>query len=228
MFIGHFAVSFGAKKAAPAVSLGTLVLAGQLVDLLWPLFLLLGLENVRINPGDTAVTPLDFYNYPFTHSLAGALAWSCVLALLYYAIKRNARNAAVVGILVSSHWILDLLTHRPDLPLWFSGGPLVGLGLWNSVLGTIAVEAGLFAAGIALYLRSTTARDRIGSVGFWSLVGFLVLIYLGNLFGPPPPEVSAIALAGNAGWLLVLWAYWVDKHRIAAQTLKLPDNQSVS
>lgn len=228
MFIGHFALSFGAKKTVPSASLGTLVLASQLVDLLWPLFLLLGWENVRINPGDTAVTPLDFYDYPFTHSLAAALAWSCGAALLYYAFKRNSRNAVVVGLLVSSHWILDFLTHRPDLPLWFSGGPMVGLGLWNSLPGTVVVEAGLFAAGITLYLRSTTAKDKIGSIGFWALVGFLGLMYLGNLFGPPPPEVSAIAVAGNAMWLIVAWAYWVDKHRIANQALKLRDNHSVS
>jgi len=215
MFIGHFAVSFGAKKATPSVSLGTLVLAAQFVDLLWPLFLLLGLENARIDPGNTAVTPLDFYNYPFTHSLAGALGWSCGLGLVYFALKRNVRNTVIVGLAVSSHWVLDFLTHRPDLPLWFSGGPYVGLGLWNSMIGTVVVEVGLYIVGIALYLRSTTAKDKIGSIGFWSLAGFLGLIYIGNLVGPPPPDISAIALAGNAMWLFVAWAYWVDKHRMA-------------
>ena len=215
MFIGHFAVSFGAKKATPSVSLGTLVLAAQLVDLLWPLFLLLGLENARIDPGNTAVTPLDFYNYPFTHSLAGALGWSCGLGLVYFALKRNVRNTVIVGLAVSSHWVLDFLTHRPDLPLWFSGGPYVGLGLWNSMIGTVVLEVGLYVVGIALYLRSTNAKDKIGSIGFWSLAGFLGLIYIGNLVGPPPPDISAIALAGNAMWLFVAWAYWVDKHRMA-------------
>lgn len=215
MFIGHFAVSFGAKKAAPFVSLGTLVLAAQFVDLLWPLFLLLGLENARIDPGNTVVTPLDFYNYPFTHSLAGTLLWSCGLGLVYFALKRNVRNAVIVGLAVSSHWVLDFLTHRPDLPLWFSGGPYLGLGLWNSMIGTVVVEVGLYIVGIALYLRSTTAKDKIGSIGFWSLAGFLGLIYVGNLAGPPPPDISAIAIAGNAMWLFVAWAYWVDKHRMA-------------
>lgn len=215
MFIGHFAVSFGAKKAAPSVSLGTLFLAAQFVDLLWPLLLLLGLENARIDPGNTVVTPLDFYNYPFTHSLAGAALWSCALGVIYFALKRNVRNAVIIGLAVSSHWILDLLTHRPDLPLWFSGGPYLGLGLWNSMMGTIVVEAGLYIVGIALYLRCTTAKDKIGSIGFWSLAGFLGLIYIGNLVGPPPPDVSAIAFAGNAMWIFVAWAYWVDKHRMA-------------
>jgi hypothetical protein len=215
MFLGHFAVSFGAKKPAPAVSLGTMFLAAQFVDLLWPLFLLLGLEHASIEPGNTAVTPLDFYDYPFTHSLAGTLLWSCVLGLAYFAVKRNVRNAVAVGLAVSSHWFLDFLTHRPDLPLWFSGGPHVGLGLWNSVAGTVVVEVGIFIAGLMLYIKSTTAKDKIGSIGFWSLAAFLALAYVANLVGPPPPDMSSIAVVGNATWLLVAWAYWVDRHRTA-------------
>lgn len=213
MFLGHFAVSLGAKKPAPTVSLGTLFVAAQFVDLMWPLFLLLGLEHARIDVGNTAVTPLDFYDYPFTHSLAGAILWSCVLGLLYYAVKRNVRNAVIVGAAVSSHWVLDFLTHRPDLPLWFTGGPLFGLGLWNSVIGTVVVEVGIFVLGLFLYLKATTAKDKIGSIGLWSLVGFLGLIYVGNLAGPPPPDVQSVAVAGTAMWLLVLWAYWIDRHR---------------
>jgi len=215
MFLGHFAVSLGAKKPAPSLSLGTLFLAAQFVDLLWPLFLLLGLEHARIDVGNTAVTPLDFYDYPFTHSLAGAILWSCVLGLLYYAVKRSLRNAVIIGAAVSSHWVLDFLTHRPDLPLWFTGGPHLGLGLWNSMIGTVVVEVGLFVLGLFLYVRTTKAKDKIGSIGFWSLAGFLGLMYAGNLAGPPPPDVSSIAIVGNAMWLLVLWAYWVDRHRIA-------------
>ncbi len=218
MFLGHFAVSLGAKKAAPPVSLGTLFIAAQFVDLIWPLFLLLGIEHARIDLGNTAVTPLDFYDYPFTHSLAGAILWSCTLGLLHYAVKRNVRNAVIVGAAVSSHWVLDFLTHRPDLPLWFSGGPHIGLGLWNSLAGTVVVEAGLFVLGLYLYVMTTKAKDKIGSVGFWSLVGFLGLIYTGNLAGPPPPDMSSIAVVGNAMWLLVLWAYWVDRHRTLRET----------
>lgn len=213
MFLGHFAVSFGAKKPAPSLSLGTLFLAAQFVDLMWPLFLLLGLEHARIDVGNTVVTPLDFYDYPFTHSLAAAILWSCALGLIHYAGKRNLRNALIVGAAVSSHWVLDFLTHRPDLPLWFSGGPLLGLSLWNSLVGTVVVEVGLFAVGVYLYIRTTKAKDKIGSFGFWSLVGFLGLVYAANLTGPPPPDVPSIALVGNSMWLLVLWAYWIDRHR---------------
>ena len=213
MFIGHFAVAFGAKKVAPKVSLGTMFMATQFVDLLWPMLLLLGWEHARINPGNTVVTPLDFYDYPITHSLVGALLWSCAFGGIYFAIRRDTRNALIGGGIVFSHWILDFLTHRPDLSLGLGGSTYFGLGLWNSLVGTMVVEVGMFAVGIVLYLQTTRTKDRIGSIGFWSLVVFLGLIYIGNLFGPPPPEMSSIAIAGNAAWLFVLWGYWIDKHR---------------
>ena len=215
MFIGHFAVGLGTKKVAPKVSLGTMFMAAQFVDLLWPLFLLLGWEHAHINPGNTVVTPLDFYDYPITHSLVGAVLWSFAFGTMYYAIRRNARNALICGGVVFSHWILDFVTHRPDLSLGLGGNTYFGLGLWNSLVGTIVVEVGMFVFGIILYLRATRAKDRIGSIGFWSLVVLLGLIYLGNLFGPPPPEMSTIAIAGNASWIFVLWAYWIDRHREA-------------
>jgi membrane-bound metal-dependent hydrolase YbcI (DUF457 family) len=213
MFIGHYAVALAAKKASPRTSLGTLFLAAQLVDLLWPVFLLLGLEHVKIDPGNTAFTPLDFYDYPLTHSLAGAAAWSVLLGVLYRLIRKDARGSLVVGACVFSHWVLDFVTHRADLPLWFTGTARVGAGLWNSVPGTLLVEVGIFAAGIAVYLRTTRPRDRTGVFAFWSLVVVLLGIYSANLLGPPPPDPGMIAIAGNAAWLFVLWAYWVDKHR---------------
>lgn len=213
MFIGHYAVALAAKKAAPRTSLGTLFMAAQFVDLLWPSLLLLRLEHVRIDPGNTAVTPLDFYDYPITHSLAGGVLWSLLLGILYLAVRRDLRGAFVVGACVISHWILDFLTHRPDLPLWFTGSTRVGAGLWNSVAGTIVVEVGMFAAGVALYVKTTRSKDRTGVYAFWSLIAVLLAIYCGNLFGPPPPDAEAIAIAGNAAWLFVLWAYWADSHR---------------
>ena len=216
MFLGHYAVGLAAKKAVPKVSLGTLFLAGQLVDLLWPVFLLLGLEHVKIDPGNTVVTPLDFYDYPITHSLVGAILWSCVLGSAYFFLRKEKRTAALIGLVVFSHWILDLVTHRPDLSLGFGGSTFFGLGLWNSLIGTIIVEVGIFAGGVFLYARTTTAKDRIGSIGFWALVGILALIYVGNIAGPPPPSTSIIAVAANASWLFVLWAYWIDKHRTFA------------
>jgi membrane-bound metal-dependent hydrolase YbcI (DUF457 family) len=215
MFIGHYAVALAAKKASPRTSLGTLFMAAQLVDLVWPLLLLLGIEHVRIDPGNTAFTPLDFYDYPVTHSLAGAALWAILFGVLYRVIRRDVRGGIVVGACVFSHWILDFLTHRPDLPLWFTGTARAGAGLWNSVAGTLLVEVSMFAVGIAIYLRTTRPRDRTGLYAFWSLVVVIFAIYCGNVAGPPPPDAGMIAIVGNAAWLFVLWAYWADSHRTA-------------
>ena len=209
MFIGHFGVAFAAKPLAPRTSLAVLFLSAQLIDLLWPMFLLVGLEHVRIDPGNTAVTPLDFYDYPITHSLAGALAWAFGLASLVYARTRDRTVALVAGALVASHWFLDLTVHGPDLPLW-PGGPEYGLGLWNSLAATAALEAVLFAAGITLYFRATSEHGTRRHLALWSLIGFLLLVEAGNFLGPPPPNVSAIAWVGMAQWLLIAWAAWAD------------------
>ena len=214
MFIGHFAVAFAAKRAAPAASLGALFLAAQFLDVLWPVFLLLGIERVEIHPGDTAFTPLNFAHYPISHSLAMTLLWAALFALGYAWIAKNRRAALVAAVLVASHWLLDWLTHRPDLPLYPGGSELFGLGLWNSVAGTLAVESLMFAAGLALYLRATRARDRTGNIGFWALVAFLIAAYLGAVFGPPPPDLRVLEWTALSGWLLVAWGYWIDRHRI--------------
>lgn len=205
MFIGHHAAAFAAKRAVP-VSLGVLMFATMFLDLLWPFLTLAGVEHFRIDPGNTAFTPLDFYDYPISHSLVMALVWS----LLAGALWRNA----IVGLAVLSHWVLDFVTHRPDLPLW-PGGPKVGLGLWNSVAGTVVVESALFAIGIYLYVRATKARDRIGTIAFWVLIVFLVLIYLANLVSPPPPSWQAVSYTALAAWLFVPWGWWIDRHRQA-------------
>ncbi|MBP6673180.1 MAG: hypothetical protein KA247_08520 [Bacteroidetes bacterium] len=216
MFIGHFAVALAAKKAAPKTNLATLIAASQLVDLLWPVFLLLGWEHARIEPGNTVVTPLDFYDYPITHSLAGALGWSLLFAGLYYMRRKLSKEAVVVGLVVFSHWILDLLTHRPDLPLLGNDSMKFGLGLWNNFAGTMLVEFGLFGIGTFIYYRATKANNRTGTIALVSLLVFLVVMHLGNLFGPPPPEIGMVAIAGNAMWLFVLWGWWIDKNRSAA------------
>ncbi|MBI2403393.1 MAG: hypothetical protein HYW52_09925 [Gemmatimonadetes bacterium] len=218
MFIGHLALGFAAKRAAPKVSLGTLFVAVQLVDMIWPIFLLLGLEHVRIDPGNTALTPLDFYDYPWTHSLLAAVLWGLLFAAVWYAKKRESKTAVLLAGLVVSHWMLDWVTHRPDLPLYPGGALKVGLGLWNSVAGTVVVEGALFAAGVTIYLKTTRALDKVGQYALWALIGFLALAYVLNLASPPPPSVEAIAWAGQAGWLLLLWAVWADRHRGPAGT----------
>ncbi|MCZ8294098.1 MAG: metal-dependent hydrolase [Hylemonella sp.] len=215
MFIGHFAIGFAAKTAAPRVSLGTLFLAAQFIDLLWPTFLLMGLERVRIEPGATTVTPLVFEHYPWSHSLLAVLGWAALLAGLHFLLRRDRRSALIVAGLVLSHWLLDLLVHRPDLPLWPWGGSVLGLRLWSSLVLTLALEVPLFMLGVWLYSRSTRALDGAGRWGLVGLVLFLFVVYAGNVLGSPPPSVEAIAWIGQLQWLLVLWGYWVDWHRRA-------------
>jgi len=215
MFLGHFGLGFGTKKAVPEVSLGTLFLAGQFADLLWPTLLLLGIERVEIDPGATRVTPLDFVSYPYSHSLLMLCVWGVAFALIYAAIRRSRWRAAVaLALLVVSHWVLDVVTHRPDMPLTVSGSTKLGLGLWSSVPGTLAAELIVFLVGFALYARSTVARDRVGSIGLWSLALFMVVVYVAATFGPPPPSPTAVAWSAQAMWLLVAWGYWVDNHRL--------------
>lgn len=216
MFIGHFGVGFGAKSLAPRVSLGALFAAAQFLDLLWPTLLLAGVETVRIAPGATAVTPLLFEHYPVSHSLVAVLVWSVLAGGVAFGLLRDRRIAIVIGLLVASHWFLDLVVHRPDLPI-LPGGPMVGLGAWNSLPLTLLIELSLFAAGVWLYVRTTKPRDRIGTWALAALVAFLLAIEFGNLFGDPPPSVSAIAWVGHAQWLLVPWAVWIDRHRAARE-----------
>ena len=215
MFIGHFAAALAAKRAAPRASLGALFAAAQLPDLLWPVFLLAGWERVRIAPGDTAFTPLAFEHYPWSHSLVAVIVWAALLAAGYAALARDRQGALVVAALVVSHWVLDAVTHRPDLPVVPGGAARVGLGLWNSVPATVVIEALLFAAGLAVYRRCTAARDRVGGAALWALVAFLLLVYTGSVLGPPPPAVAPVAWSGLGIWLLVAWGAWVDRHRRA-------------
>lgn len=213
MFIGHYAVALAAKKAEPKTSLGTYFLAAQLVDLVWPVLLILGVEHVRVAPGNTVVTPLEFYDYPITHSMIGAISWSVFFGLFYFYIRREIKAASILALCVFSHWILDFITHSPDLPLNPGSEKMFGLGLWNSLSGTLVVEAGLFVIGIGLYVNATKAKDKTGEYGFWSLIILLALIYAANIFGTAPPDETMIGYAGLAGWLFIAWAYWIDKHR---------------
>jgi len=217
MFLGHFGVALAAKRVAPRTSLGTLVMAAQFVDLLWPLFLLLGVERVMVAPGTTAVTPLDFLSYPLSHSLLADLGWACLFAGIYQVARRDARGAVCLWFVLISHWFLDALSHAPDLPLYPGSSLHVGLGLWNSPAWTLLVEVTIFAFGARLYAKGTRPRDRMGSFAFRSFVALLLLIYLINFFGPPPPSEKAVAWAAFGLWLFVVWAYWLDRHRLVGR-----------
>jgi membrane-bound metal-dependent hydrolase YbcI (DUF457 family) len=215
MFIGHFAVGLAAKRLTPQVSLGVLVAAPLLLDLLWPVFLSFGLETVRIEPGITQVTPLDLHDYPYSHSLLMAIVWSVLFGAVVGHLKQSVRVALVGGALVFSHWLLDFVTHRPDMPLYPGSDTYVGLGLWHSLVGTLLVEVSLFIAGVAVYVKVTHAKNKVGGRGFWALIAALLALYLAAIFGPPPPDVGSLIIGGYAILALVGWAYWVDRNRSA-------------
>lgn len=220
MFLGHYAVGLAAKKVNPRIKLGTLFLASQFIDLIWPIFLILGIERVRVDPGNTAVTPLDFYYYPFTHSLAGVVVWAVVFGLVYYLIRKSFKGSLLLGFLVISHWIFDLFTHRPDLPLAPGTDTFFGLGLWNWFYASLIFELSLFVFGLILYLKTTAAKGKTGVYAFWGLIVFLLIITFSSYFGAPPPnDTNVIGIVGLTTWLFIPWAYWVDRNRTVNDTV---------
>lgn len=219
MFLGHYGLAFAAKRVSPPTSLGTLTLAGNLADCVWPLLLLLGVEQVRVVPGLMAASPFAFDSYPWSHSLATEAVAGLVLGVVVYFARRDLRAAAVTGCLVVSHWFLDVPFHRPDLPVW-PGGPKVGLGLWNSLALTVVAESLVFGAGVFLYLRMTEPKDRVGRVALWALVVLLFGVALSSVFGPPPSSATAVGWSALSLWLLVPWTYWIDRHRRVRPGLK--------
>jgi hypothetical protein len=217
MFIGHFAVAFAAKKAAPKASLGTLVVAAAFLDVVWPVLVLLGVEHFRIIPGFTAVNPFDFTYYPWSHSLAMTIVWSAAFALVYLAVNRDRAGAFWLGLVVASHWVLDFVSHVPDMPLYPGGAEKLGLGLWRSIPATFAVEGALFAAGIAVYVRATRSKDRVGSIAWWAFVILLLALYVPGPWAARPPSENTVAIFGIIALLIFgPWAYWIDRHRETA------------
>lgn len=214
MFIGHFAVGFAGKKIAPRASLPALLLAACFADVLWPVLVAVGAEQVVIEPGNTVVTPLRFVSYPWSHSLLMLIIWGGFLGAYFRKRSDGARVGAVIGALVVSHWFLDWITHAPDMPI-YPGGAKYGMALWNNPTATMVVEIVMFVAGVALYASATRAKDKIGRFGFWALAAFLLGFFILDSFDPTvPPSVRFIwisALIATA--ILLLWAGWVDRHR---------------
>jgi membrane-bound metal-dependent hydrolase YbcI (DUF457 family) len=215
MFIGHFAVGLAAKRVVPTVSLATLFVAVQFADVLWPFLLAAGVEEVEITADPNPFLRPVFVHYPFSHSLLFLVFWGLLFGLIWRTRTRvtGPFPGLLLVSLVVSHWVLDVVTHRPDMPL-YPGSSRYGLGLWNSPALTLAVEVPLYIAGAGIYAATTRARDRIGVWGFWSLIVFLLVAYLASLTGPPPPSLTALyGTAIVASLLIVAWAWWADKHR---------------
>jgi hypothetical protein len=220
MFIGHFAVGYAAKRWAPNLSLAILFAAAIFADVLWPVLVALGIEHVRIAPGITASTPLDFISYPYSHSLLTLALFGALFGWLSSSVTQPIAHAApparaiiVVLALVVSHWVLDVVTHIPDMPL-YPGGPKFGFGLWNSVPGTLVIETIMFAAGVSIYAAATKARDATGKWAFVGLTAFLFIGFLVNANGTPPPSVTALWIMALALSALTIWLAWLaDHHR---------------
>lgn len=233
MFIGHFALGYAAKRWAPEQSLAVLFAAALFADLLWPVLVALGVEHVRIAPGITASTPLEFISYPYSHSLLTLALFGAVFGWFFTRRAPNAPNAPsapdapnapntpsapvasglILMLLVMSHWVLDVITHIPDMPL-YPGGPRYGFGLWNSVPGTLVTETVMFAIGVWVYRRSTRARDAIGKWAFAGVTAFLFFGFIVNANGTPPPSVMALWMMALSLGLLTLWLAWfADRHR---------------
>ena len=217
MFLGHFGAALALKRAEPKVSLGTLFLATQLADLLWGGCLLAGWEEVRIDPGYTVVTPLQFVHYPITHSLVAGIGWAAAMALVYYSlpttnVTHHWRASLIVGLAVLSHWPLDVLMHAPDLPLAGNGSTKLGLGLWRSVPLTLVIELGLLAIGVALYATLRSRRHPVRPLRLATLVTVIVALYLSSFLGTPPADMRVIGAFASLGCLaLAGMAWWADR-----------------
>jgi membrane-bound metal-dependent hydrolase YbcI (DUF457 family) len=217
MFIGHFAVGLASKRLAPRTNLAWLLAAPLFLDLLWPIFLVAGIERASlIGDAPTPFLVLGLDHYPWSHSLLMALVWSALVAAVYRLATRDGRGAAVLAAGVFSHWVLDFVTHRPDMQLAPGVDTEVGLGLWHSVVGTVATEVTLFVVAVVVYLGVTRARGLAGKISIATLVGFLAIAYAGSVVGPPPPSIEAVRVAGLASWLVIPWAWWIDRTRPAA------------
>lgn len=217
MFLGHYAVGLASKQFAPRASLGVLIAAPILLDLLWPIFLLLGWESVSIEAARNPFLRLHFDSYPISHGLLAVVGWATLFASIYFGLARYVNGAIAIWFGVISHWLLDYIVHRPDLPLSAGSERVFGLGLWNQRWATIAVELLIFVLGVWFYLKQTRAKDKIGSYAFWAFVVLLVAGYAGVAFGPPPSTVKKLAIFTLITWLFIPWAWWFDRHREAVE-----------
>jgi hypothetical protein len=215
VLVGHLAVGLAAKRIAPRLSLGTLVLAPLAADFLWTLFMLAGIEHVQFIPGRMgAANYLVASDIAYSHSLATNVMWGAVFAAAYASSRRRTDAAWLLFAAVLSHWPLDVISHTPDMPIAPGMPQRFGLGLWASVPATMIVEGGAWAAAIILYARTTRSRGRLGTYAFWIGVALLTLIWRNNVAGPPPPNPRTAPIASLVLFsLIVAWAYWIDRRR---------------
>jgi hypothetical protein len=211
MFIGHFGVALASKRLTPNLNLGVSMLAAQTLDIVWPVLVLTGIEQVAIDPNVSVANPLVFEHYPYSHSLLAAVLWAILFGLVAKWFSTTWKEALVLGGLVLSHWVLDFLVHVPDLPLLLGQGPKFGLGLWQSMAATLVIEFGLLTLGVWAYWSRYHSQKKIKRVALLAFVALLIAIQLGSYFGPPPPSVNAIAVSALGMWLFFGLGYWADR-----------------
>jgi hypothetical protein len=229
MLVGHFAAGMIAKRLDPKVSLGTFVLAALFADFLWCIFMLAGIEHIEIKPelGAGAANYLIAHKIDFSHSLTTVVIWAALFASAYYLVRRNHRGAIVIFIVVISHWVLDFIAHKPDMPLAPGIQQYFGLGLWTSIPLTIVVEGGFWLLALGVYTRVTQPNSRIGIIVFWSVIGFLTLAWYNNIAGPPPLDPSAMGATAVGARsliffsLIVVWSYWMNRLRPVSQKMQV-------
>lgn len=224
MFVGHYGVAFAARRVERRIPLWLLFIAVQFVDILWCGFILLGIEKVRIVPGYTAASPLDFTYYPYTHSLIGSIGWAGVAFVLYrlfYRYKGSPKPALVLAVAVLSHWFLDLLVHTRDLDI-INETFKVGFGLWNYPVVELIVEFAILFAGLVYYLRGNRDLGRKRRVGMIVFAVMMALIQLSSAFGPPPPSVKVIGIAGLIMYALFAVAAFLLEPRSGKGDVAVP------
>lgn len=217
MLVGHFAVGLAARRIAPKAPMALLLTAPLVLDLLWPLFFFTGIERFEIDQDQRAFLVLELIDVPWSHGLVASIFWAALLAVPYFLWRRDARGAWVLGALVLSHWVLDVVTHQPDMPLWW-GGPRLGLGLWYSTIGTVVVELLFTAACVFLFVRAQPASGPSGVASLWVPGALMMAVYLHSAFGAPPPGAAVAAGAGLSLWLTPLWGWWLDRARLREET----------
>ena len=212
MFVGHLSLALAAKRAAPNANLGWLMAGVTALDLIWPVLILLGIETASITPGVTAFTPITFDSYPWSHSLVMSVVWGLVLVAIARAARVQASPMLLVALVVS-HWVLDFITHAPDMPLW-PGSRRFGLSLWNSIPGTLLVEGAMWVAGIAIYMGVLSRNGQRPGWWFWSFVIVCTVMWATGPYSPPPPSMQFLGWFGLIGWIIIPWSALADRNRL--------------
>jgi hypothetical protein len=219
MFVGHYAVALIAKREEPRINLGTLVLAAMFADIAWCVFMIFGLEQVQFKSGMGAGKYFSATNVALSHSLLMDVVWATLLALAYLLRRRYPRGGLMIFLVVLSHWLLDFVSWRPDLPIAPGMHRYVGLGLWNSIPATLLVEGGLWFIAVILYVRFTRSKNLTAAFVFWVGIALLTVMWLNNIAGPPPQNPKAAPFASLIVFsLTVAWAYWINRVRVAGPT----------